>query len=268
MSWGLALCGGGVRCGAHLGVLRVLLEAGYDFPIIAGSSSGAVAGAMYALGMTPEQMERELQASPPRVFGLRPGLCGLGSSGRFHRWLRDLVGGVKLEELPRQLIVTATDIANARPYLFTQGDLAEALYASSALPGLFSPLAVGEALLADGGLLNPLPVEPLRDAGAERLVGVYFCDGPYRVRHVVHVVARSFHTMMFQMAQRALAGLDLLIEPQVGHYSITDARNLSACVQAGEVAAQHALQQAQLQVQQQRQQVLHQLQHDTLVMQA
>jgi NTE family protein len=240
-SWGLALCGGGVKCGAHLGALQVLLRSGWEFDAVAGSSSGAIAGALYAMGLTPEQMERELTRSRRRVFGLWPGLRGVGNSRRFRRWLADLSGGARLEELPRRLIITASDIAAGKPYYFTGGDLADALYASSALPGLFEPLELEGRVLADGCLLSPLPVEPLRQQGVSRVMGILFPDSPSKIRHVVDVVTRSFHVMMGHLAEKATRELDVVIQPEVGRYPIHDIRNLSRCVTAGEEAARKAL---------------------------
>ncbi len=172
----LALSGGGARGIAHLGVLAALDELGLPIGYLAGVSSGAIAGAFYAAGMSPREILRLLQATnivrlTRPVFG-RHGLLGLTAIEAL--LTRHLGTKLQFEDLRLPLVLAATDLRAGETVYFSAGPLVPPLLASSAVPILYRPVEYQGRLLVDGGLLENLPVRPLLAlAGQPPVVGVH-----------------------------------------------------------------------------------------------
>jgi NTE family protein len=173
---GLALGSGAARGLAHIGVLKVLEEAKIPIDIITGTSIGALIGAMYAAGVPVAQMEEVALTIDWRKMArlLDPVLptSGLTDSRKLVAFISELLPAREFEELQQTLAVTATDINTGEAIIIKQGDLLEALQASLAFPGIFSPVRFGQRFLVDGGLCNPIPTNVARNLGAEKIIGV------------------------------------------------------------------------------------------------
>lgn len=173
---GLALGSGAARGLAHIGVLKVLEEAKIPIDIIAGTSMGALIGAMYASGVPVDHMERAALEIDWRSLArlLDPILpfSGLTDSRRLVSFMAELLPARDFNDLNRPLAITATDINTGEAVIIKQGDLLEALRASLAFPGIFSPVRFGERFLVDGGLCKPIPTDVARQLGADKVIGV------------------------------------------------------------------------------------------------
>lgn len=173
---GIALGSGAARGLAHIGVLKVLEEADIPIDIITGTSMGAFIGAMYAAGVPVAQMEQvalEIDwISMARLLAPVMPTSGLSDGKKLVAFMAELLPARDFKELRRPLAVTATDIKTGEAVIIKQGDLLEALHASLAFPGIFSPVRFGQRLLVDGGLCNPIPTEAARNLGAEKIIGV------------------------------------------------------------------------------------------------
>jgi NTE family protein len=172
---GLVLGGGAARGFAHIGVLRTLLANGFKPDIIAGTSIGAVVGGCYAAGHldTFEAWARSLTRR--RIFGyLDFNLAGSGliSGARLAERLRGEIGKTTFDELSVRFAAIATEIGTGHEIWLTRGRLVEALHASYALPGVFSPVRLGGRWLMDGALVNPVPVSAARALGARVVIAV------------------------------------------------------------------------------------------------
>ena len=173
---GLALGSGAARGLAHIGVLKVIEEARIPIDIIAGTSMGALIGAMYAAGVPVAQMEEVALTIDWRKMAslLDPVLptSSLTDSRKLIAFIAELLPAREFKDLRQTLAVTATDINTGEAIIIKQGDLLEALQASLAFPGVFSPVRFGQRFLVDGGLCNPIPTNVARNLGAERIIGV------------------------------------------------------------------------------------------------
>lgn len=158
----IGLCGGAARGFAHIGVLRALEEHQLAPTIIAGTSTGAVIGGMYAAGKTPREL-----AAIAASFGRNEsrGLIDFSvlrgnivSGDRIEEFLRKIVGDLRIENLERRFLATAVDIRSGRGYYFDRGDLVDAIRASISIPGVFAPVAANGGLLVDGGVRRNLPL--------------------------------------------------------------------------------------------------------------
>jgi NTE family protein len=173
---GLALASGGARGSAHAGVLKVLEEEGITISAIAGSSIGAMVGGVYAAGIPIRKIEQEwLSTSLPKVArSFLPTFprAGLSSGGELRKYLKDLLGDVRIEDLTIPFAATGCDIDTGKAVILDRGPLVDAIRASVSIPGLFQPVRWENHLLVDGGLVEPLPVRLCRDLGADIVIGV------------------------------------------------------------------------------------------------
>jgi NTE family protein len=174
-SLGIALGGGGAFGAAHVGVLQVLAERGIRPGIVTGTSSGALVGAAYAAGLEAQAIAsaaREFRWAAIARWSFRPRLGLLDThavSQGIHRALGD---DPLIEDLPRRFGAVATDLRTRRAVTIDHGPLSVALRATIAVPGLLPPVRRHGALLADGGMVDNVPVAATRDLGAERIIVV------------------------------------------------------------------------------------------------
>ena len=160
----LALGGGGSKGFAHLGVLKCLEEQGYKIRAVAGTSAGGIVGAIYAAGYSPEEMlARFQQLDQSHLYGRQPGdgPSLLGVAG-LNQLLKDMLGERTFEDLKIPCALTAVDLDTEKEVILKCGRVADAVLATSALPGIFPPKSWEQFLLVDGGLLDPVPVAPAR----------------------------------------------------------------------------------------------------------
>lgn len=159
----LILGSGGARGLAHIGVIRSLVENGYDIRSIAGASMGALIGGIYAAGKL-DVYEKWVRALRKRdvmqLLDFAYSRAGLFSGDRIITKLRNMLGDISIEELPISFTAVATDLNAGREIWLTQGSLFDAIRASIAIPTIFTPIRYQGHMLVDGGLLNPVPIAP------------------------------------------------------------------------------------------------------------
>lgn len=171
---GLALGSGSARGWSHIGVIRVLEQAGISPEIVCGTSIGSLVGAAYAAGKLDELEHWVSNLSwraVVRLLDLKMG-GGLIEGGRLVAFLRQLFDDQYIEQLPKTFACVATDLANGREIWLREGGLVDAARASIAMPGLFTPVLNDGRLLVDGGLVNPVPVSLCRAMGADIVIAV------------------------------------------------------------------------------------------------
>lgn len=257
---GLALGGGGGKGGAHLGVLAVLEELGLPIDAIAGTSVGGFVGIMYAAGFRLHEI-----ADLFRSFALRrvavtdPTRTGFVGSRKREALLIELLGDRTFADLPIPCAVTATDLASGRLVVIEQGPLVPALMATTALPGIFPPQLRDHEVLADGGVLNNLPVDVAEQLGARRVIAVQLGAASLDLSLPVSLPANPLARLMLAPRQFALASraVDLMIaeltelrlaqsppalllNPQVSRISTLDMSRAEEGYRAGEASARAA----------------------------
>lgn len=190
---GLALGGGGSRGSGHVGVLKVLLEEGIPIDMIAGTSIGSVVGGFYASGMSVDEIAKafkddtfikefmpmnivvRLLVEPivfaPRLFGSHP-YDGLYWGWKFRKYAQKVTGSKSIEQLSIPYSAVVTDVVSGRSVRLTSGDLGTAMQASTAVPGLKKPVQIGDRLYCDGGLINNVPVNHIKEMGADFVIAV------------------------------------------------------------------------------------------------
>jgi NTE family protein len=274
---GIALGAGSARGWAHIGVLRALQEAGIEPDVVCGASIGAFVGAAYASrdldkleawadGLSRRDVLRFFDVS--LTGGLIKGtkLLDFASTSFLNETFADL---------DRPFACVATDLATGREIWLREGSVVDAVRASIALPGLFSPQLLDERFLVDGGLVNPVPVSLCRALDAEVVVAVdlgmdmlttlqrrngkpvvagggwrnavgrWFGGGedkPVRPS-LADVVSNSIAIMQGRISRSRLAGepADVLITPRLGQLNLLDYHRASEAIAAGRKATEHML---------------------------
>lgn len=214
MKLGLCLSGGGARGVAHLGVLKALQELNVKIDVISGVSSGAIAGGFVAAGFSPDEVLRLiLDLSVTRL--LKPALNrGILKHDAMRTIFEEHLGGVKIEDLPTKLIISALNLVEGTTVYFTQGLLSEALVASSSVPIVFKPLDLDNKLMVDGGLINNLPVECLQGE-CDKIIGVHVNPIDYhaQINNIRQLMERVFLLAINENVRPRTSLCNLYLEP-------------------------------------------------------
>ncbi|MBI4462779.1 MAG: patatin-like phospholipase family protein [Acidobacteria bacterium] len=241
---GLALGGGFARGIAHIGVLKVLEENGLRPDYLAGTSVGSIIAGGYAGGASTEELTRVARRVRWKDFARwTVSRMGLASNERMETFIRRYFRALQFEDLQIPLAVVATDLVHARAVVFTSGDLATALRASCAYPGLFQPIVYNGSLLADGGLVWSVPTKPVAELGADIVLAISLDAGtpPAHPKSLVEVIGQSIRIAQDVAEPIWREHADLIVEPVVGRYRWDDFERADELIRAGEAAMREAL---------------------------
>jgi NTE family protein len=240
---GLALAGGFARGIAHIGVIRALRNAGIPIDCVAGTSVGALIGAVYCAGVPLNDMQRIASLTTFADFGRwTPSWLGLANNLRLERYLQRFTPFKTFEELTTPFAIAATDIDAGISVFYTRGLIGPPLRGSCAYPGLFVPVQFEGRTLVDGFLTAPVPVEGTMLLGADVTIAVYLEAGSLTApRTAADVISRSFSIIQrhADLAWRQQA--DVIIEPDVKPFVWDDFTRTDELIAVGEAAAQAAL---------------------------
>jgi len=242
---GLALGGGFARGIAHIGVLKVLEEEGIPVDYVAGTSVGAIIGAGYCSGMSAgdlAEMARTLRLAD--FARLTLSRYGFYNTDRMLRIFERVLKQHTFEELRIPLAVTATEFRTGEAAVFTKGKLADPIRASCAYPGMFLPVEIDGRSYIDGMLAYAVPTTPLRQMGAERVIGIYLSahwNHAKPPRHVFEVIGQCFSIAQAKLADSWKKDANLVIEPDVNGFAYDCFERTPELIAVGEVAMRAAL---------------------------
>ena len=267
----LALGGGGVRGNSHIGVIRRLEQEGFRIKGIAGTSFGGIVGGLYAAGYRPNDIEEIFcSLDQKRLYGHRPddGPSLIGLAG-VRGWLETLLAERTFESLRMPFAVTATDLKSGSEIVLTSGRLVDAMLATIAMPALFPVRYMEDWELIDGGVLDPVPVNPAR-ALVPRLPVVAVSLTPpigtaartwsiplpaFLPRPLLDRFARMRYGLMLDVYLRSMDIVnramrdyrleldhpDVIIRPRVGNIDTLDIINIREVIKIGEEAVDEIL---------------------------
>lgn len=220
----LVLSGGASRGIAHIGVIKALEELGFEIYAVSGVSAGALVGAFYCDGYTPEEMLKVVKSREWLRY-LKPAVprLGLVSLKGAESYLRRMLSTDKIEGLKKRFFVGAVDIKSGKTVYFDSGSLFPVLLGSCALPGIFEPIRYKNYLLIDGGITNNLPVEPVLNMDG-LLVGVDVnpSTSMESVRNIFQIIVRSFLLAVRSNVEKRKELCNVVIEPDLQDYSPLD----------------------------------------------
>ncbi len=241
---GLALSGGSVLGAAHVGVLYALEESGIKPACIAGTSSGAIIGALYAFGKDISAIEEHVQnASWFTVGRLNPSRMGLLTNSRLGESIIDEVGDVNIEDAQIPYGATAVDISTGMRMLLRNGNLANAVRASACIPGVFQPVQWGDHMLVDGGVVEHLPVVSARELGANRVIGVDLRarEPNPAPRNVIDIFMNYSWIVTHNSVHLNSSERQSIITPELLSYNAVDPRGVSDLIEEGYKATKAAM---------------------------
>ncbi len=270
---GLVLAGGGAKGLAHIGVIKVLEEAGFDVDMVGGTSMGSIIGGLYALGYDAKTMEAqvanldwdwmlsqtpepETQPLPEReatsryqlsvpLKGFKLSLPSGFNNGqkiylRVSHLTEDFHEVTHFHDLPRDFFCIACDYYTGEEVILDHGFLPDAMRASSSIPSFFSPVLLEDRILIDGGWINNFPVERMKERGADIIIGVDFPKHKANLNADLSLVdvliqSGSYVNTRYNQINRDLC--DVLIIPELGNLSAADYQQADTIVRLGEMAA-------------------------------
>ncbi|MGM9928973.1 MAG: patatin-like phospholipase family protein [Bacillus sp. (in: firmicutes)] len=243
---GIALGSGGARGFAHLGVLKVLKEENIPISYIAGSSMGAMIGTLYASGTDLEQMYKIAENFKRKYFlDFTVPKMGLIKGNRIREFMGLFTKWKKLEELDIPTAVVTTNIKNGEKVVFTEGLIADAVRASISIPGIFTPVKIGEDLLVDGGVVDRVPVSVVKEMGAEFIIAVdvSHIKQDVEITSIYDVIMQSLDILQMEIVANREIASDIMLKPRVEQFDSRAFTNLDEIVAIGEQEARKNIEQ-------------------------
>lgn len=190
---GIAFGGGGTRAGANIGALEVLEQNNIKIDMVSGTSAGSAAAALCAWGYDSHFIkEIFLNTDLTELIGPKPSMTGLLVPEGYLKIIREHTGDGNIEDAFLPLYIVSADLVSKKQVIFTEGNIARAVHASSAIPGLIKPVKLGDMLLTDGGIINNCPADVLRANGADIVLAINCsCMAPYKPKNHIDVVLRA-----------------------------------------------------------------------------
>jgi len=256
----LALGGGAARGIAHIGVLEILKANNIPVDMVAGTSAGAIAGAVFAQGKQADELKKLALKwdwkQRAQAIDLALPRSGFIAGDRIKKLLRSIIGDVAFDELKIPFACVATDIITGEEVVIDRGPVLEAVRASISVPIIFTVVKHGGRHLVDGGLVNPVPVSVLKQMGADFIIAVNVTPRLEHPAQMVHikkenidkkpqskepnlfsVIMKSFSITNSQIAQASLEGADVVIEPRMAGISMADFGQAERCIMEGGMSA-------------------------------
>lgn len=274
---GVVLSGGGAKGLAHIGVLKVLQEAGVEVSYIGGTSMGAIVGGLYAAGYSANELDSIFRSLDPDALlkdftprgnknffekrndemyalqlpfqGFRVGFPTAISKGLYNyttvNQLTDHVRHIRdFKELPIPFVCIATDVETGEEVVLDHGVLADAILASGAFPSLYTPVLIDGRMLIDGGVTNNYPIEDVKKMGADIVIGVDVQD-PLRKRDQIKgamgILAQINNYQMIQKMEAKRNATDIYIKPDISGFSVVSFEDGESIIKQGEEAARNIL---------------------------
>jgi NTE family protein len=248
---GLVLSAGSLRGTAHVGVIKVLENAGFPVDVVAGTSMGAVMGSMYAGGIPIDQIWKIASTlridtgndlSSARLISLVL-FDKLLSSENTEKLIRSGLGGMRFDQTKKPFACVAMDVYTGEAIIFRDGELAPAVRASMNLPGIFQPLEYRHRYLVDGGVVDYIPVDAARLLGAQWTIASV-TENDYtavRPKSVLDSLEQVIDIRGSFMSREQRKQANYLIEPPVGDIGMFEDNRIPEAMEKGVVAASQAL---------------------------
>jgi len=255
---GLALSGGAARGLAHIGVLSVLEKEGIHIDMLAGTSMGALVGAIYAQRRDVAALEALAMYWGARrlsLFGdLTLSRTGLIRGRKIEKMLMEILGDVEFNQLHIPFACVATNIDSGEEVIIKQGLVRKGVRASISVPVILKAVRDEGRYLVDGGLSDQVPVDVLHEMGADFIIAVNVTSNTQLLQHksmdgvektkqpsILHVMMRTMQIVNRRGLESELSGTDVTIEPKLEHIGWGDFNRVSECVLQGELATSDAI---------------------------
>lgn len=245
MRIGLALSGGAARGIAHIGVLKYLEELGVKPAFVAGTSAGSIVGALYCSGKSVDQLSKIASTiSWKDLINFSIPKIGIIDSKRLLKILKEYLGEVTFEDLEIPLLVNAVDLVSGKEIVIEEGPVVEAVQASCAVPGIFTPVRWKQYLLVDGGLLDNVPAVHLESKNIDYKIAVNVgAQSPVKKEpgNIFEILIQSYDIIRRDRYVPAYESADTIIEPELGDIAFHDTSKPGVLIDRGYDAARKAI---------------------------
>ena len=235
--YGLVLSGGGARGLAHIGVIAALEKNGISPGLISGSSMGAIVGAFYAAGVSPEEMiniarNGKLHSLFNWSFPKHGGMLSLNI---IRQVLQQYIPEDSFESLRKKLFIGVSNISSGRHEVFSRGELFRAVIASASIPIVFEPQLIEGQTYVDGGLFNDLPVEPIMGKCKKIIASHVNYNGPEpELNSIRDIAERVYRLAIYQHVQKNFSKCDYIIDPpELREHGIFDFKHIDRLFEIG-----------------------------------
>ena len=246
---GLALGGGGIRGLAHIGVLKVLEQNNIPIDFIAGTSAGALIGGAYSFDKNIEKIEKIALSFNRRKFlslvdpSLRRGLI---KGEKAKKFIESYIGQALFKDLEIPFLTTATDLETGESILLNKGKVSDAIRASISIPLVFQPTKLNNRILVDGGLSTPVPVQAVRNMGADIVIAInlntdYSNKNKNDKFNFYEIANNSMNILRYYLSSWNSEKADLIINPRVGMVAWSKYIKPQSLILEGEKAGKKAL---------------------------
>lgn len=241
---GLALGGGAVLGAVHIGVLKALAENDVKIEYIAGTSIGSIIAALFAFGKDWQEIKEitdDLNWWDVSAISLKN--SGLLSNKRMRKVLEEHIGDVNLEDADIPVAMVAASITTGEKIVLTEGKVYKAVMASTCIPGVFVPVEINDRLLVDGGIVESVPVLPVKEMGANYIIGVDLTviHPKKRPENILEVLLRSFDFTIKNATQLQTEEADLHIKPDLSDFNRVDVEQRDELFEMGYKEAKRVL---------------------------
>jgi NTE family protein len=256
---GIALSGGAARALSHIGVLQVLEDVGVEISAVSGCSMGAIIGALYSTGFDLKEMESFITSTDWRNFLILSFLSlsksGIVNDRKVDEVLKKFLGDKTFADCKKDFCCVAVDILNSKKVVFNSGSLREAVRASMAVPGVFAPVCLQDAMLVDGGVMEPLPTDALKSLNVNFIIAssIIFKSAKsdymdYDIKDSMNknfeskklsiqaIIDKSMSMMHTQMVKSYLLDAQIIIEPKIGDFGFFDFSKGKDIIESGRKA--------------------------------
>lgn len=233
---GLAFGGGAVLGAAHVGVLRALEELDISISYVAGTSAGALVSAFVAFNKHWEEIkEIVLDLNWLNISAMSLSKMALLSNEKLGDLISEHLGDVNFDQSHIPAAMIATDISNGEKVIVKEGNVADAVMASTCIPGLFKPRAIEGKLLVDGGIVENVPISPLKEMGADFIIAVDLNTGcsHKKPENVIEILLNTFDFTIMAATVLQTHEADLLIKPDLSSFNRVDADQTVALMEKG-----------------------------------
>lgn len=234
---------------AHIGVLRAMEEMKLEVSFISGTSIGAFVGALFAYGYTAKEIEEiALDLNWMDISGIALFESGILSNKKFGKLLSKSLGEKDIEDAGIPLSIIATDISNGEKVILNKGSVAQAVMASTCLPGIFSPVECNDKLLVDGGIVENIPIDTVKNMGAEYVIGVDLnaMKTYNKPDSILDVMINSFHFTLKAAAKYQTEDADLLLTPDLSEFNMVNTDQIKDLIEQGYKDAKEVLKKTEL----------------------
>ncbi len=241
---GLALGSGAARGLAHIGVLKAFEEEGIYPDMVAGTSAGAMVGALYCAGVDVGSMVQIAKNIPVKeLFDITVPKVGFIKGNRIEALISLLTHDMLIEDLNIPFRAVSTDLASGEKFVFDRGPISRAVRASISIPCIFVPLYIDDKVLVDGAIMERVPVNTAKDMGADIVVGVDvgFSAPKAKAKNIFDVIFQTIDTAERELLKCHAVGADLLIKPYLPNIEPYKFDRIDECFDEGYHVAKAAI---------------------------